>query len=494
LEIANWDDSLEETDMEIPAAMVRAPIPNDLMETLSARDVLDYERDPVEYQFTNDMMLAVSRWIVRNQRRPTVVISPNFFAGYYNYWGNPRTELDMAQDQQAVLAAPAAANAVFFNRFTQWPELSDIADGAQMLFRENFAPHQPLEDAELIIFPVMLHHHFAMAIWDRFGDVAIHYYDSLGWGLQDGTRVQNGIRQPHPLVPNIEQDLLHIVSTIMGDRTPVNLRVHEHKLRAKEHNQQDDGDQQFNCGLYGLLNLEAYIFQGGNCYIQDLDIGRERRRILQMLKDLLQPILPSEYVPPNFEGDSDLFVVQQSYSDQTVVRQGQGGSVTYARPSPADGGNHFPKTTSRGTKVIDNRYVVPHNRVLTMLFGCHICVEFITAYSIWFYLFKYQNKPNHLSVMTALYVRDETDPNVYHADEFNVRREMAFYGSFEAVDILRSEPWSGRSHDPLFLSVHLEGEEPIFYMAGHAEAAETRAANPEYRSKFMAYMKLCSED
>jgi hypothetical protein len=307
-ELAAWNDDLDETDMEIPATVIAPPIPNDLRETLSEDDVRQYEQDPVEYQITTDMLLATSRWVVRNQSRPTVVVNPNFFAGYYNYMGDPRTEEDMARDLQSVLDAPAVANAEFFNRFTQMPELIDTADGVLMIFRENFAPDQPLEDAELIVIPVMLHRHFAMAIWDRFGDVAIHYYDSLGWRLQNGTRD----KQPHPLAPNIEQDLLHIVRTIMGDRAPIRLEVREHHLEHREHNQQNDVGRMFNCGLYALLNVEAYLFQGGNCYIEGLNIDRERSRFLQMLKDLLQPTLPFEYVPPNFDGDSDLFVVPPS--------------------------------------------------------------------------------------------------------------------------------------------------------------------------------------
>jgi hypothetical protein len=62
------------------------------------------------------------------------------------------------------------------------------------------------------------------------------------------------------------------------------------------------------------------------------------------------------------------------------------------------------------------------------------------------------------------------------------------------VDILRSEPWAGRSHDPLLLSVHLEGQEPVYFIAGQEEAAAQRAANVDFRSKWTAYMKLCRDE
>jgi hypothetical protein len=128
-----------------------------------------------------------------------------------------------------------------------------------------------------------------------------------------------------------------------------------------------------------------------------------------------------------------------------------------------------------------------------MLMGSHVCVEFITKYSIWFYLFKYNYKLD-TKVIAALYVQDPNDPDVYNADEFNVRRELAFYGPFEAVDTLRSEPWAGRSHDPLLLSVHLEDQEPVSFIAGQEEAAERRFNHPEFRSKWTAYMELCRMD
>ena len=170
------------------------------------------------------------------------------------------------------------------------------------------------------------------------------------------------------------------------------------------------------------------------------------------------------------------------------------GTVTYARPSPEHGGNSFVKRCAGGrSKVFDNRHVVPHNRVLTLLMGSHVCVEFVTKYSIWFYLFKYNYKLDS-KVLAALYVQDPDNPDVYNVDEFNVRRELAFYGPFEAVDTIRSEAWAGRSHDPMLLSVHLEGEEPVSFISGRAQRSLDRVADPEYRSKWTAYMELCRRD
>jgi hypothetical protein len=79
--------------------------------------------------------------------------------------------------------------------------------------------------------------------------------------------------------------------------------------------------------------------------------------------------------------------------ERTVLHTSGHNNVTYARPDPGQGGNSFFKRCRNGkVKRITNRYVVPHNRVLTMLMGCHVCVEFITEYSLWFYLFKYNFK------------------------------------------------------------------------------------------------------
>jgi len=79
--------------------------------------------------------------------------------------------------------------------------------------------------------------------------------------------------------------------------------------------------------------------------------------------------------------------------ERTALHTSGHNNVTYARPAPGQGGNSFFKRCRDGKiKRITNSYVVPHNRVLTMLMGCHVCVEFITEYSLWFYLFKYNFK------------------------------------------------------------------------------------------------------
>jgi len=44
------------------------------------------------------------------------------------------------------------------------------------------------------------------------------------------------------------------------------------------------------------------------------------------------------------------------------------------------------------------------------------------------------------------------------------------------------------------LSVHLEGQEPFYFMAGHEEAAAQRAAHSDFRSKWTAYMQLCRDE
>jgi ATP-dependent DNA helicase PIF1 len=127
-----------------------------------------------------------------------------------------------------------------------------------------------------------------------------------------------------------------------------------------------------------------------------------------------------------------------------------------------------------------------------MAMGCHVCVKFVTKHDIWFYLFKYNFKLDK-KVLASLYVQDPSDPNTWNVDEFNCNRELSFRGPYEAYDIITSERWAGCSHDPLLLSVHLPGEEPVFFMAGREEAAEHRVTNPAFRTKWTAYMALCRE-
>jgi len=66
------------------------------------------------------------------------------------------TVAELAQQAQQM----ADEGQVQVNRFTTMPALDD-PDGVQMLFLENFEPHHELNDAELIIIPVVLTHHYA---------------------------------------------------------------------------------------------------------------------------------------------------------------------------------------------------------------------------------------------------------------------------------------------------------------------------------------------
>lgn len=192
------------------------------------------------------------------------------------------------------------------------------------------------------------------------------------------------------------------------------------------------------------------------------------------------------------------FGFPKAYQAQTVIGESSAAIVDYRRRSPDQGGRFFKKkvrnSNGQETEVtIDNRHVVAHNRVLTLLMGCHVCVEWITEAAIWFYIFKYGFKADE-AVKAALFVKNNENPDepaTFDVDEFNVRRELCVMGPFEACDIIRSEPWSGKSHDPQFLTVHLENEEPVYFVAGHEESARGRVENAEYRSEWTAYHHLC---
>lgn len=212
--------------------------------------------------------------------------------GYYRHDGNILTVADLRRDEEAHLSyAHERVNATFLapqyvNRFAAPPEFNVETEAGQLFFRENFNDQHVLSNTELIVIPVMLVHHFAMAIWN--GGSEILYFDSLGWALLDGTR--NG--RPVPNTPNISRDLIHAVKSILGDEAPDELTVRVFRLEEGEHNPQNDlllgSHCQYNCGLYALLTLEAFLFQYRDCFIQGLDIIRERERVTQMLRALSQ--------------------------------------------------------------------------------------------------------------------------------------------------------------------------------------------------------------
>jgi hypothetical protein len=170
-----------------------------------------------------------------------------------------------------------------------------------------------------------------------------------------------------------------------------------------------------------------------------------------------------------------------------------GRGVTYRRRSPENGGASFVKKLAKGQeRIIDNRYVVPHNRLLTMLFGCHICVEFVTQRDVWFYLFKYTHKEDP-AVNTALYRLDPNNPNVVDYNEFVRHKRLTYMGPYEAVDFIRAGMHAGSSHSVKMLSIHLPGQEPVYFERGFEDAAADRAFDEVFRTEWTAFHDLCAE-
>ena len=96
----------------------------------------------------------------------------------------------------------------------------------------------------------------------------------------------------------------------------------------------------------------------------------------------------------------------KDFSKQTVIDQ-DNNYATYRRRAPEDGGLQVvcPKTN----RIIDNRYVVPYNPLLSLRYDCHINVEFCSSPKATKYLYKYVTKGSDRAMVATVVRSDQQD-------------------------------------------------------------------------------------
>ena len=153
----------------------------------------------------------------------------------------------------------------------------------------------------------------------------------------------------------------------------------------------------------------------------------------------------------------------KDFNKQTIVDPDNFYAI-YRRRSPSDGGRtaKHPKTG----RMIDNRWVVPYNPVLSLRYNCHINMEICSSPRAAKYLYKYVTKGNDRAMVST---EVEGQPRDEIADYVDLRS----VGSSEAAWHLLAYPITERYPAVMALRVHLRDEQQVvFDMYSEDEALE----------------------
>ena len=137
-------------------------------------------------------------------------------------------------------------------------------------------------------------------------------------------------------------------------------------------------------------------------------------------------------------------------------------------------------------KPVDNRWVVPFNPTLTLMFDCHINVEVCSSVACVKYLYKYIYKGYDCAnlVVTA-------DGSVEH-NEVNHFVDTRYVSSYEGMWRLLENIMHDRSHAVTKLQIHLPNQQLVYFEEGNEEEAVEQAG--QRNTNLTAYFQLNSED
>ena len=137
-------------------------------------------------------------------------------------------------------------------------------------------------------------------------------------------------------------------------------------------------------------------------------------------------------------------------------------------------------------KPVDNRWVVPFNPTLNLMFDCHINVEVCSSIACVKYLYKYIYKGYDCAnlVVTA-------NGSVEH-NEVNHFVDTRYVSSYEGMWRLLENIMHDRSHAVTKLQIHLPNQQLIYFEEGNEDEAVEQAA--QRNTNLTAYFQLNSED
>ncbi|XP_043226477.1 uncharacterized protein LOC122383785 [Amphibalanus amphitrite] len=174
----------------------------------------------------------------------------------------------------------------------------------------------------------------------------------------------------------------------------------------------------------------------------------------------------------------------KSFAAVTAVTDN--GYPKYRRRSPADGGRTVVLDRQGRQVVIDNRWVVPYNPLLSRALDCHVNFEIIThAFTCIKYVIKYVIKGAD-QVMFRVADGEEV------VDEIATYQQSHYLSAMEAAWRLLAYPVHDHAPTVERLPVHLGGEDqPLRFAAGdRLDEVVQRGVD----TKLTSFSKLCAED
>ena len=160
------------------------------------------------------------------------------------------------------------------------------------------------------------------------------------------------------------------------------------------------------------------------------------------------------------------------------------GYPLYRRRAPEHGGKTFKIMLNGSSTVIDNRWIVPYNPLLSRMFQAHINVEIANSVKAIKYVCKYVYKGTDLA---SFQIVDKTN-NMY--DEVTAFEVGRYISSNEAAWRLMSFPVH-QHHPPVeHLNVHLENGERVMFKS---DATKDDILPPK-PTKLTAFFSLCNND
>lgn len=142
----------------------------------------------------------------------------------------------------------------------------------------------------------------------------------------------------------------------------------------------------------------------------------------------------------------------------------------YRRRSPEQGGRSFTMKINGNEFVVDNRWVVPFNPYLTLKYNCHINIEVIHSVLSVKYLYKYVHKGSSRVMMK---LSDGTEKDITN-DEVTRYQNARYISASEAAWRIYDLPIIEKYPSVVRLSLHLPGEQTIFFQEGEEEVAVQR--------------------
>ncbi|XP_076256102.1 uncharacterized protein LOC143193665 [Rhynchophorus ferrugineus] len=163
----------------------------------------------------------------------------------------------------------------------------------------------------------------------------------------------------------------------------------------------------------------------------------------------------------------------KSFQTQTITSDD--GYPKYRRRSPEQGG----KSATVRNRDIDNRWIVPYNRLLLKIFDAHINVELCNSIKSIQYVTKYINKGS-----------DQATFSIQSPNEVEKYQSGRYICSSEAVWRILSFEVHDRASTIVHLAVHLQNGQRVYFMENNIQ----EVVNNPRDTTLTAFFKLCAQD